>query len=79
MEIRKEMLDKIRMNPVLFADVLKSVNTGKTRIMQDTLQRRLQRYSENVRNNHAIVECLKSKGFSEEEIFEYTEVNESAN
>jgi len=75
MEIRKEILDKIRFDPILFADVLKAVNSGRKKIMQDTLQRRLQRYSENVRSNHSIIECLKSKGFTEEEIFEFESVS----
>jgi len=69
MEIRKEMLDKIRFEPVLFADVLRVLNEGKYKIMQSTLQRRLERYSENVSQNYLIVDYLKGLGYNEKEIF----------
>jgi len=69
MEIRKELLDKIRFDPVLFADVLRILNGGRNKIMQCTLQRRLERHSETVSQNYLIVEYLKSKGYPKKEIF----------
>jgi len=70
MEIRTELLDKIRFEPLLFADVLRILNAQThKKIMQSTLQRRLERHSETVTQNHAIVEYLKSKGYAENQIF----------
>jgi len=70
MEIRKDILDRIRHEPVMFADVLRILNIGGRKVMQSTLQRRLERRSETVTQNHAIVGYLKSKGYTEDQIFD---------
>jgi len=71
MIINKSIIDKVRKEPLVFAEVLKIMNENQSiKVMPDTLMRRLQRYSEVVRSSVAIAEYFKSKGLTEEEIFE---------
>lgn len=70
MIIQREILKKIKDEPLIFADILKRYNTGKLKLKPSTLERRLQRNSENVKTSSIIADYFREKGYTEEQIFE---------
>ncbi len=71
MKIQRKILKKIGQDPDMFAEVLILMNRGlKDKIKPNTLLQRLQRRSENIESHVVIVDFLKSKGYTDEQIFE---------
>lgn len=68
--IKKNIIDEIKSKPLIFAEILKRSNTGNTTLQPDTLKRRLERYSENVRTSVIIADYFREKGYTDKEIFE---------
>jgi len=71
MTIREELLERIRTEPSLFAEIFKRMNTGKTiSTRPESLIRRLERKSEVVRTNVVIADYFREIGLAEDQIFD---------
>jgi len=77
MTIREELVERIRTEPSLFAEIFKRMNTGKTiSTRPESLIRRLERKSEVVRTNVVIADYFREIGYAEDQIFELEEGTE---
>lgn len=70
MRITNDIIQKIRQEPKVFADILSRMNEGRLHVHPSTLMRRLERQSEVIVTNSIIVEYFRELGYEDEQIFE---------
>lgn len=70
MLIQNNILQKIIEEPLIFAEILRRYNLGNSSLKPETLKRRLDRKSAEVKSSVIIADYFREKGYADDQIFE---------